>query len=100
MGPPGIERGLSRKSLNEEGGGVSRPLPRLSRKLSAVARRTRRRSKALVERDAPSSCLTFSDYHHVSGQGHIKDRNVALSPFGLSGRLDGLQRAESHSKCW
>ena len=44
--------------------------------------------------------LTFSDHAHVSGQGQVKDPNEAFSRFGLSSRLDGLQRGHTHSKCW
>ena len=35
----------------------------------------------------------------MSGQGQVKDQNEAFSHFGLSGGLDGLQRAPTHPKC-
>ena len=36
----------------------------------------------------------------MSGQGQVKGHNEAFSPFGLSGRLDGLERGQTHPKCW
>ena len=35
-----------------------------------------------------------------AGQGQIKGQNTAFSHFRLSGQLDGLQRAQTHPKCW
>ena len=36
----------------------------------------------------------------MSGQGQVKGHNETMfSPFGISGRLDGLGRGQTHSKC-
>ena len=36
----------------------------------------------------------------MSGQGQGKGHNESFPPFGLSGRLDGMQRGYAHPKCW
>ena len=36
----------------------------------------------------------------MSGQGQVKGHNEVFSHFGAPGRLDGLQRAHTHSKYW
>ena len=54
----------------------------------------------MFRRGAPNSCLTFEHQDHVSGQGQVKGQYEAFSHVGPSGRLDGLQRAQTHSECW
>ena len=36
----------------------------------------------------------------MSGQSQVKCHDEVFSSFGLLGRLDGLQRGETHPKCW
>ena len=36
----------------------------------------------------------------MSCHGKFKGHNEAFSHFGISGRLDGLQRSQTHPKCW
>ena len=36
----------------------------------------------------------------MSGQGQVKGHSETFSSFGLSGRLDGIERGQTHPKCW
>ena len=71
--------------------------PRLSRGLSAVARCSRRRSKALIE--------THVNELHFRSRQRVRSRPVQMSKcnfshFGLLGRLDRPRRAQIHAWCW
>ena len=48
---------------------------------------------------APYPCLAVKE-GHVSGQSQVKCQKEVFSHFGLSGRLDELQRAQTQLKCF
>ena len=91
QGFPGIDWGISRIPSTGEGL-KKRPPPRLSLKRHGEAAvRSSRRA-------APTPWLIFKIY--VMCQGKVRSQ-VKMRSFqiGFSGRLDGLQRAQTYPKC-